>query len=349
MTQGFLYGIGSSMLYFPFLATAPEYFSTRRGAAVGTILSAAGMGGLALTPLTSHLLGSIGARWTLRLLAVLNLALGMPLALVTPTPRTRTRRPTLVNVRLARKPAFVLATLAATLQASGNLVPLTFLVQFARALGWGAGFGATLLALSNGVNSASRIGMGLLADRVGRQNTLVFSVVASAVCVMGLWMGAAVDAANGKALFIAFVVLYGITAGGMSSCSYPPFPLFSLGGPPTKLLQGRKRSSRNRWLTILGTSGYNALLPTTITDVFGIQAYASINGIFYFVRGCGALFGSPVGGAILGTAGGTGPDALHQFRAVIWYAGALLLGSSFCAAGVRGFDAVEKGKWRWRA
>lgn len=33
LTQGLLYGVGSSLLYFPILSSAPEYFNERRGAA----------------------------------------------------------------------------------------------------------------------------------------------------------------------------------------------------------------------------------------------------------------------------------------------------------------------------
>ena len=50
--------------------------------------------------------------------------------------------------------------------------------------------------------------------------------------------------------------------------------------------------------------GYMALFPITIFEVFGIQAYASVNSFVYFVRGCGAAFGPPVGGQILGESRG---------------------------------------------
>lgn len=44
LTQGFLYGVGSSMMYFPILSVAPEYFDQHRGSAMGVILSGAGVG-----------------------------------------------------------------------------------------------------------------------------------------------------------------------------------------------------------------------------------------------------------------------------------------------------------------
>jgi hypothetical protein len=104
---------------------------------------------------------------------------------------------------------------------------------------------------------------------------------------------------------------------------------------------------------LLTLVGYNALFPTTITEVFGIQAYASVNGFLYFIRGLGALFGSPVGGAILGDSRTMSfHDTSKMFRdyqKLVWYDGALLLGSSICVIGVRGFDAVNKRQWKWKA
>ncbi|KZF19992.1 major facilitator superfamily protein [Xylona heveae TC161] len=306
LCQGFLYGIGSSMLYFPILSVAPEYFDSRRGAAMGFILSGAGVGGLVMAPVIRVLLDHIGIRWTLRALCFINLAIALPIGLSASPSRSSRQRPSLVNISLAKKPAFTLQALAALLQASGNFVPLNFLPEFSTALGYTAGFGAALLALSNGVNTASRIAMGFTADKAGRQNTLVLSVLGSAVSVFAFWMSS-LD--GSKALWITFVVAYGILAGG-----------------------------------------YNALFPTTITEVFGIQAYASVNGFIYFVRGLGAFFGTPVGGIIMGSHGSNSSViTLKDYRKLIWYDGALLLGSSLCVMAVRGFDAYEKKHWRWKA
>ena len=99
-------------------------------------------------------------------------------------------------------------------------------------------------------------------------------------------------------------------------------------------------------------AGYNALFPVTISEVFGIQAYASVNGFVYFVRGLGAAFGSPVGGQILGDSrslGVHGKDIVMAYQTLIWYDGTLLLAAAFCVIGVRCFDAMEKNQWKWKA
>ena len=212
LTQGLVYGVGSSMLYFPLVSVAPEYFDRRRGAAMGVILSAGGVGGLVYSLAMRALLDRVGARWTLRVMGLENLVIGLPIAMVALPSRSTERRPTFVDWRIARKPAFVLQALAAMLQAAGNFVPMTFTPEFSVALGYTAAFGAVLLSINNGVNAVSRILTGVLADAFGRQNVLILSVVGSAVSVLAFWLGAAIYQAEG--LWVAFVVLYGILAGG---------------------------------------------------------------------------------------------------------------------------------------
>ncbi|KAE9370424.1 monocarboxylate transporter [Stipitochalara longipes BDJ] len=300
LTQGLLYGIGSSLLYFPILSVAPEYFTAHRGSAMGFILSGAGVGGLVFSPLVRALISSVGPRWTLRTLAFLVFVVSLPIAATAAPSRFVGRRPTHIDIKLAMKPSFLFSVGAGFLQAGGNGLPLTFLAEYSVVLGYSAGFGATLLAVSNGVNSISRVMTGFAGDRFGRQNTLILTVVLCVISVLGFWLGS-VSGGN-KVLWIVFVVLYGITGGG-----------------------------------------YNALFPTTVAEVFGLQAYASVNGFIYFVRGLGTMFGSPIGGKILGE------SKLGNYRNVVLFDAALLGGAMFCVIGVRCWDAVDRRTWKWKA
>lgn len=261
-----------------------------------------------LSPLIRTLLSHIGPRYTLLALSLINLLLSLPIALAVAPSRFIGRRSTHVGLSLLKRPAFVLSVGAAFLQAAGNLLPLTFVVEFSVAVGFSSSFGAVLLAVLNGVNSISRILTGFAGDRFGRQNTLILTVIFSALSVLCFWLGSTKGDGN-KVLWLLFVVGYGVAGGG-----------------------------------------YNALFPTTVVEVFGLQAYASVNGFIYFVRGLGAMVGSPVGGAILGGGSGSGSGVgLASYRSVVWFDAALLLGATACVIGVRWLDSVEKKLWRWRA
>jgi MFS family permease len=268
---------------------------------MGFVLSGSGVGGLVLSPLIRLLLEHLSVRWTLRFLSLFSLLISLPIALTAAPSRFLARRPTHVDFKLALKPAFLLSVGAAFLQAAGNLLPLTFLVEYSLALGYTSSFGAVLLAISNGVNSAFRILTGVAGDKFGRQNTLILMVICSAITVVAFWLKSTAEDGN-QTLWIMFVVFYGVTGGG-----------------------------------------YNALFPTTVVEVFGLQAYASVNGFMYFVRGLGAMVGSPVGGRILGQ------SELGNYRNMVWFDAALLAGAAVCVVGVRFLDAVDKNVWRWKA
>jgi MFS family permease len=90
--------------------------------------------------------------------------------------------------------------------------------------------------------------------------------------------------------------------------------------------------------------GYYALFPALVADVFGIRQYAAVNAFILLVRGLGTMFGSPVGGQLLGA-----PDeGARAYASVAYWDGALLMAATVCCAGVRWADAKGKG-WRWIA
>ncbi|OCH92967.1 MFS general substrate transporter [Obba rivulosa] len=317
LTQALLYGIGSSLYYFPIMSLTPAYFNRRRGAAMGVVLAGSGVGGLILSPVIHALLESVGIRWALRVLAVWNFVFAVPVALALNRKHVsgnRTVGSSRVSMTLVKRGTFILQSLGAFLQAAGNMVPTYYLTTYSvNVLDWSSGTGSLLLAVNTAVNSVARIGMGILADYAGRQNTMVLSVILSGVSVFVLWFNA------DRARFLTFVVFYGILAGG-----------------------------------------YNALLPTTITEVYGVQNYSSVNSFIYFIRGLGALFGAPVAGVILGhhkrgsiassntMFSGIVPTKL-QYNEVAIFDGALLVASGVCVAYVRWLDARDKGRWSWRA
>ncbi|TFY70900.1 hypothetical protein EVG20_g2105 [Dentipellis fragilis] len=312
LTQSLLYGIGSSLFYFPILSLAPPFFDRHRGFAMGVILSGNGIGGLVLALVTHQLLQKVGVQWTLRILGLWNLLVCIPVACVV---RRRAgfgfgRRSTKFDYSILRRGTFLSQTFGAFLQAAGNVIPLYYLTTYSTAvLAYSSTTGSLLLAINNAVNSVSRIAMGILADRVGRQNTMIASVILSAVSVFSFW----IDASRSR--FLAFIVFYGIYAGG-----------------------------------------YNALLPTTITEVYGVQNYAPINAAIYFIRGLGTMLGAPIAGVILGQHGrGSGMLSMDRLQAkggynnVAIYDGVLLMSAGLCVAFARWSDAHNKGEWVWKA
>jgi MFS family permease len=332
LTQGFLVGLGMSLLYFPLLAPAPEYFTNHRATAMGfvrsplpsqypqnpsansphQILAGGGTGGLILSPVIRALLTYLGGRQTLRIYAIFNLLAGLPIAWAVPrsrfTPHSPSESPdrpnTHVSRALASRPTFLLSAVAAFLQAAGAQLPLSFIPSYTVVLGLSASTAANLLAASNAVNAISRVLTGYAGDRLGRQNTLVLTLLLAAGSVFAFWLSSALAGTSSAGpLWLAFIVLYSVSAGG-----------------------------------------YYALFPALVADVFGIRQYAAVNAFILFVRGLGTMFGSPVGGQLLGSS----DQGARAYASIAYWDGALLMGATVCCVGVRWADAKGKG-WKWIA
>ncbi|KAI1380606.1 major facilitator superfamily domain-containing protein [Hypoxylon crocopeplum] len=314
LTQGFLVGLGMSLLYFPLLAPAPEYFTSHRATAMGFILAGGGAGGLIFSPVIRALLSSVGGRWTLRIYAVFNLIAGLPIAWAVPKSRFAGvspaggpgRRDTHVSRALASRPTFLFSVVAAFLQSAGAQLPLSFIPSYTVVLGLTASNGATYLAVSNAINAVSRVLTGYAGDRLGRQNTLFLTLLLAACSVFAFWLSSVLSSASSSSslsLWLAFIALYSASAGG-----------------------------------------YYALFPALIAEVFGIQQYAAVNAFILFVRGLGTMFGSPVGGQLLGSS----EQGTAAYASIAYWDGALLMGATVCCVGVRWADGKGKA-WKWIA
>ncbi|KAJ7577530.1 MFS general substrate transporter [Mycena floridula] len=311
LTQAFMYGIGSSMYYFPIMSLTPVYFDRHRGFAIGIIAAGSGIGGVVLAPVLQTLLDKYGVQWALRILGIWNLVVGIPVScVVRHRPGFGFRTATRMNMGLVKRGTFVYQAFGAFLQAAGNTVPLYYMTSYSiSVLSYSSKAGSTLLAINSAINSVSRVAMGVMADKMGRQNTMICGVLMSSFSVFALWYNAPRDR------FIAFVVLYGIYAGS-----------------------------------------YNALLPTTITEVYGVESYTNVNGFIYFIRGLGSILGAPLAGVILGTYRSADSSLFlnstllqKRYNYVVIYDGILLLCAGMCVLCVRWLDSRDKDGWKWKA
>jgi MFS family permease len=235
LTQGVLLGCGVCLTYIPAMTVAPGWFTTHRGLAIGIVSSGTGVGGVVWAPLLRYLNNSMGFRDTLRLTGAVSFVLLSASAMaLTWEPaferRARLERQTslrttrflatpLVDWQVARSRKFMAQCISASLQASAYYAPVFFFSAYARSLGYSAATGATFIALSNGSSAVGKIIIGHMADRMGRLNTLLLTTFISAITALGLWLPSTLSGGDrdGKNLFVAFAILYGIFAGAYIS------------------------------------------------------------------------------------------------------------------------------------
>ena len=331
LTQGFLLGCGTCLSYIPAVTVAPGWFDRRRGLAMGVILSGTGVGGVVWAPLLRYLNAAIGFRNTMRATGALAFLLISLSSLVLKWDHTadlqrrqenatraaqRHRRFAipLVNWHIVRSRTFAAQATGAILQAAAYYTPIYFFSSYARTLGYSAAAGANFIALSNASSACGKVGLGFLADRYGRLNALVLCTVVSAICTIGLWLPSSVlqqDSNHHQHLSRALFLAFSAVYG-------------------------------------VTAGAYVSLFPTALAEQFGVQNFASINGLLYMVRGIGTLVGTPVAGSLIHRhAAGASAHVASSFERTSLMVGCLLVGASVAVSWAR-IEAGARAHWPWK-
>ncbi|EMG45384.1 hypothetical protein SBY92_000702 [Candida maltosa Xu316] len=213
-----LQGIGGGILYQPPVVCGPLHFDTHRSLASGILFSGTGVGAFAMAIFTRYLIGSIGWRWCLRALGLLNLVVSGFASFLVIEPKManfRTSANGLLNLGQLGSSKMFFQLSGSLLQSAGYLMPLIFMSKYAVALGFSSSQGALFIGICNLINAASKIFIGAIADVCGRINTLIVCSILSAAFVFGLWLPGL------RETFLALVVLYGIFSGAIISLLPP--------------------------------------------------------------------------------------------------------------------------------
>lgn len=67
LTQGVMFGLGASFVSLPCIGAPQQWFSERRGLAIGLAMSGSGIGGLVVANISMAAIDSVGYRWALRI------------------------------------------------------------------------------------------------------------------------------------------------------------------------------------------------------------------------------------------------------------------------------------------
>ncbi|ORX35561.1 major facilitator superfamily domain-containing protein [Kockovaella imperatae] len=276
LTQGMMLGIGTCLSNMPAVTVAPTWYGPRRGLAMGIILSGTGVGGVAWTPVIQALNQRYGFRMTLRIAGAVTAGMiVLPATLlrwdsasqrrIDQERRNMSLAAKILNIPLldwqvANSRKFTAQLFSASCQGAAYYTPIFFFSAYARTLGYSATTGASFIAITNACNAIGKIGVGFVADKWGRLNSLFVTTLISTAITFGLWLPSTldIDVVPSRVLFIAYSIAFGLFA-----------------------------------------SPYVALFPTSLVELFGPAHFASVNGCLYMARGIAALIGTPVAGALI--------------------------------------------------
>jgi len=191
VAASFVIGLGGSATFAPLMAEVSHWFERYRGLAVTIVASGNYVAGTVWPPLVGRAIATMGWRGThvgiglvcavtmVLLLVVLRAQIGDDKVRdhgSAPAPR--------VDLHLSANALTVLLCLASVACCVAMAMPQVHIVAYCGDLGYGVARGAEMLSLMMGLGIVSRIGSGLLADRIGGIRTLLVGSVAQGFALL---------------------------------------------------------------------------------------------------------------------------------------------------------------------
>ena len=214
LAQGICSAAGASMCFYPAMSTISSWFFHRRAAAFGVIAAGSSTGGVIFPIMVSHLIPKIGFGWTMRVCGFL--ILGM-MTIANLTVRSRIPpHPKPFNIyhflRPLKEKPYLLTTIGAFLFFFAMFLPINYIILEAGTLGMSPRLAGYLVPILNGASFFGRVLPGIIADKVGRFNTIIVLGYFTGIMVLALWLPAAANAP-----IIVFAALYGFGSGAFVS------------------------------------------------------------------------------------------------------------------------------------
>ncbi|TFY64370.1 hypothetical protein EVJ58_g2652 [Rhodofomes roseus] len=201
LSQGIMFGIGSSLAYIPAIGLPSQWFDKRRGLATGIASSGSGIGAVILSPIVQSSIDNLGIPWALRIVGFLCFAFGMvSLALL---------RQRVASHKQVQYKVF-------DLQFFGYVTPIFFIPGYCTALGISNPNTSAVLSVTAAVNSIGRIIAGRVADHWGVLNVMISFNFLSGIMVLAVWLPA-----KNIGDMMGFGVLWGLFSGAYWALSVP--------------------------------------------------------------------------------------------------------------------------------
>lgn len=212
LAQGVLGGISMGMTMAPAMAAVPQYFNKKRGAAMGATIAGSSVGGVILPIMLGKMLNgnALSFGWAVRVVGFLMLAiLGMSCLFI--KARLPPRKGTFFLPSAFKDLQYVAVVAAGFLMVFGFFGPFIYLPVYAVQQGMSNLLASYVLSILNAASFFGRVVPGIMADRVGRYNTLFVAAIASGILIF-CWPLITTNAG-----IIVFAILFGFFSGTIIS------------------------------------------------------------------------------------------------------------------------------------
>ncbi|CAG8959744.1 hypothetical protein HYFRA_00001650 [Hymenoscyphus fraxineus] len=217
LSQGVCSAIGVAFLYTPALACVSTWFSKKRGAVMGIMVTGSSVGGIVFPIMISRMIVSSGYPWTMRTAAFIILGLQL-IAIFTIRSRTKPAPKKMPADRAAapfKELPFVTLLVGIFVLTYGIFIPIVYLaVQGYQQAHMSEEMSQYLVAIFNGASLFGRLAAGYSADALGRWNVFVMACALSGVSIFAVWIPATTSS-----IAIGFAILFGFMSGAFIGLS----------------------------------------------------------------------------------------------------------------------------------
>lgn len=217
LSLGLCVGIGLGLLLSPLFAVIGHWFNAKRAFATGTATAGASLGGVVFPILLRHLYGTVGFAWGVRVVGLMCLtAMVFAMLLIKPRFAKTTFHigvANFVDVKSLRDWRFVWLIVGNFLAEISVMNGITFLASYALAQKKSQTLAYALLTILSGAGIIARWLSGILADKIGRFNTLILFCICAFVTVFAIWL----PFGHSTAGLIIFSLLNGASNGSIFS------------------------------------------------------------------------------------------------------------------------------------
>lgn len=271
---GILGGTGTSLLFTPAVSAIGHFFDRKRGNATGIAAAGGSLGGVIFPLMLQSLFPRVGWAWATRIqgFVILLLLIGANLFIKSRLP-PRPGGSVLPDFKIFRQPAFLLATIGTYFLEWGLFIPITYLASYALASNaMSSAYSFQLIAIFNAGSCLGRWAPGYLADRFGRYNTMIATILGCMATSLGLWLPATLLSNNentntNHTTILALTTTYALLMGFASGSNI-------------------------------------SLTPVCVGQLCPTHSYGRYYATCYTIVSFGTLTGVPIAGAIIRACGG---------------------------------------------
>lgn len=286
---GVLGGLGTSLIFTPAFAAVSHFFLQKRGNATGIAAAGGSLGGVIFPLALEKLLPSVGFPWATRIIGFITLfcCVGACFLIRSRLP-PKAGQSVWPDFRIFSQKSYFLLTIGIFMMEWALFIPITYLTTFAISTGaFDPSFSYQLIAIFNAGSCLGRWVPGLLADKLGRFNSMIAALAVCSATSLVFWLPASLltptteaEATAIKALSIVYAVIFGFASGSNIS-----------------------------------------LTPVCVGQLCDTNVYGRYYATCYTVVSFSTLTGIPIAGAIIQATSG------HYWGVVIWTAACYIVAS----------------------